>query len=109
VLATWYVHAKLHLHTETTLRLFEQTTAMLGTLLRHFVSVTCVAFKTKELPQEEATCRQRKAAQVAKKATSAITSTGDKTGKQLALLIENTKDKVFSLSTFKLHSLGDYV
>jgi len=108
-LATWHAHAKLRLHTETTLTVFEQTTATLGALLRRFVQVTCAAFTTKELPQEEAARGRRKAARAAKMAINTITPMGDKQGKQQASLTRNPKDKRFSLSTFKLHALGDYV
>jgi hypothetical protein len=106
VLATWHAHAKLRLHTDTTLALFEQTTTILGASLRKFVRVTCTAFKTTELPQEEAARGRRTAARVAKKAANAMTST---VGKLQALHTRNPKEKVFSLSTFKLHALGDYV
>ncbi|ETW76906.1 hypothetical protein HETIRDRAFT_242215, partial [Heterobasidion irregulare TC 32-1] len=53
-LVTWHALAKLHLHTDTTLRIFEQVTTSLGALIRKFVLITCVHFDTKELPSEEA-------------------------------------------------------
>ena len=88
----WHAYAKLRLHTELTLASFECTTADLGTLLRHFTTVTCNAFKTKELPRE-------KAARLRKAATSGSTPAASGGG---------PRPKGFNLSTYKLHALGDY-
>jgi len=88
----WHAYAKLRLHTEPTLTSFEHVTTDLGTLLRHFTTVTCVAFKTKELPREKA-ARLRRAATAG---TAPAASGGA------------SKPKAFNLSTYKLHALGDY-
>jgi len=110
VLATWHAYAKLRLHTETTLTFFERTTTELGMLLRRFVQVTCSAFKTKELPQEEAARGRRRAALAEKKATASSTSTSlDQKGKQLPSVVRAPRDRQLNLSTYKLHALGDYV
>ena len=87
----WHAYAKLRLHTEHTLASFEHLTADLGTLLRHFSTVTCAEFKTAELPRERA-ARIRRAANNLGAATSA----------------GGSKAKSFNLSTYKLHTLGDY-
>ena len=92
VMGCWHAYAKLHLHTELTLTLFEHVTTDLGTLLRHFTTVTCVAFKTKELPQEKAARLQR----VAASGTAPAISGGA------------AKPKAFNLCTYKLHTLGNY-
>jgi hypothetical protein len=87
----WHAYAKLRLHTEQTLASFERLTADLGTLLRHFSTVTCAAFSTKELPRERAARIRRTA-----NAPRAVASGG------------GLKTKGFNLSTYKLHALGDY-
>ena len=92
VMGCWHAYAKLRLHTELTLASFEQVTANLGTLLRHFTTVTCNAFKTKELPRE-------KAARLRRATTSGTTP---------AASAGAAKPKGFNLSTYKLHALGDY-
>ena len=64
----------------------------LGILLRHFTTVTCEAFKTKELPREKAARLRRAAASGTTPAASGGTA----------------KPKGFNLNTYKLHALGDY-
>jgi hypothetical protein len=88
----WLTYAKLRLHTELTLASFERTTVDLGTLLRHFTTVTCNAFKTRELPRERAARLRRAAAN----------------GSTPASLGGGPKPKGFNLCTYKLHALGDY-
>jgi len=92
VMGCWHAYAKLRLHTELTLTSFERVTTDLGTLLRHFATVTCKDFNTKELPRERA-ARLRKAA--ASGSTPAASGGG-------------VRSKGFNLSTYKLHALGDY-
>ena len=92
VMGCWHAYAKLHIHTELTLASFEHTTEDLGTLLRHFTTVTCNGFKTKELPRERA-ARLRRAA--VNGSTPAASGGG-------------ARPKGFNLSTYKLHALGDY-
>jgi hypothetical protein len=91
VMGCWHAYAKLRVHTEQTLASFECLTADLGTLLRHFSTVTCAAFTTTELPKERA-ARIRRVAN----APGSTTPGG------------GPKAKGFSLSTYKLHALGDY-
>jgi hypothetical protein len=91
VMGCWHAYAKLRLHTEQTLASFERLTADLGTLLRHFSTVTCAAFRTIELPRERA-ARIRRAAN-----TSCPSAPSG-----------GSRVKGFNLSTYKLHALGDY-
>ena len=91
VMGCWHAYAKLRLHTEQTLASFERLTTDLGILLRHFSTVTCAAFRTKELPRERA-ARIRRTANT----PGSVTSSG------------GLKTKGFNLSTYKLHALGDY-
>ena len=92
VMGCWHAYAKLRVHTEDTLTSFEQLTADLGVLLRHFAEVTCKGFNTAELPRESR-ARIRRAADTA---GSGGTSTG------------GARPKAFNLNTYKLHALGDY-
>jgi hypothetical protein len=87
----WHAYAKLRLHTEHTLASFERITADLGTLLRHFSTVTCAAFRTVELPRERA-ARIRRTANTSGPAAPSVGS----------------RVKGFNLTTYKLHALGDY-
>ena len=86
----WHTYAKLELHTEHTLKSFEQVTVDLGILLREFAS-NCDHIETMELPRE----RQARVRAATKKGTSGTSQGG-------------SRPKKFSLGTYKLHALGDY-
>jgi len=96
ILATWHAYAKLHLHTDTTLRMFEEVSTALCQALRHFATVTCPCYATKELPwdvdarvtwqQSQATCSR------------GANRKSNKTGKV----------KRFSMNTYKIHCIPDY-
>ncbi|PSS31922.1 hypothetical protein PHLCEN_2v2303 [Hermanssonia centrifuga] len=116
-LATWHALAKLRMHTDGTLSIFEATTANLGTLLRRFAAKVCNRFVTRELPSEEAARGRRTAAKATqnkqkgrrqgKKAQdggNAGTSTGSTEGQSPSV----SHLKKFSLTTYKTHALGDY-
>ena len=91
--ATWHALAKLSTHTDTSLRLLDDTTTALGAGLRYFVGVTCPEFKTVETNAEYSKrCRQKK--------PGATQKTSEPTGRQ---------PKTLSLKTIKLHFLGDYI
>ena len=45
-LAACQAYAKLRLHTESTLILFDAATTSLGKILRHFAKTTCNSFET---------------------------------------------------------------
>ena len=61
-LAEFHAFAKMRLHTERTLKLFEQSIKTLGEAVRKFETVTCAAYDTKELPRETAARGRREAA-----------------------------------------------
>ncbi len=113
VLASWHALAKLRMHTDTTLSVFEKTTADLGTIVRGFAAKVCTAFVTRELPREEAARGRRTAA----KATQS--NKGKGRGQNQQSQAESAEDgssgksgpniKKFSLVTYKWHALGDYV
>ncbi|KAI0323247.1 hypothetical protein GY45DRAFT_1264953, partial [Cubamyces sp. BRFM 1775] len=91
-LATWHALAKLRLHSESTLNRLEQATTVLGDTLRKFKRKVCGAFSTKELPKE--TIARFRRVKAGSKGTAATPGC--------------TKTKVFNMSTYKLHRLGDY-
>lgn len=95
VMGCWHAYAKLRLHTERTLASFEQLTGDLGILLRHFSVVTCVNFRTTELPREKAARLRRAANNPGSAPAPAASGTGPRI-------------KTFNLNTYKLHALGDY-
>lgn len=102
-LCTWHAYAKLRLHTTATIQSLSTTTTNLGTHLRRFKTQVCTLFYTRELPREEAARGRRKAALAAQRgkgptatATPAASST-------------TSCPKLFNMSTYKLHALGDYV
>ncbi|CDO74305.1 hypothetical protein BN946_scf184839.g11 [Trametes cinnabarina] len=93
--AYWHALAKLRLHTDTSLQLLSSSTVVLGRALRHFTSVTCAAFDTKESKAEYA-ARQR--AQARRKMTSSMSAA-----------VVGRRQRTFNLKVVKLHFLGDYV
>jgi hypothetical protein len=105
-LAEWHALAKLRMHTECTLSRMEAVTTILGRELRRFANTTCSVFSTVELPKEAAARSRRRARDQAKAGTSKE-STGSSTtpGSQS----KQRKKKRLNLSTYKAHSLGDYV
>ncbi|KAN0088931.1 hypothetical protein V8E55_005988 [Tylopilus felleus] len=96
-LTTWHAFAKLQLHTEQTLELFEAATTYLGCSIRKFEQMTCMYYYTTELPQEHAARGRRTAALSAKQ------------GHAISSGISRPKEKKLNLSTYKFHALGDYV
>src|SRR5882762_5301464 len=70
-LATWHAYAKLRLHTDSTLALFETATSILGEQLHRFVEVTCAAYKTTETPPEVTACARHNAKQASNSGSGA--------------------------------------
>lgn len=95
VLASWHAYAKLRVHTETTVRLLDQSTTDLGRHVRLFKKITCSAYDTRELPREMAARGRRHAAKTKKSATKTKTS-----------LSPNHKE--LNINTPKFHALGGY-
>jgi hypothetical protein len=107
-LNTWHSLAKLRLHTETTIKDLEHSTTRLGAVLRKFQKKVCSAYKTSELPSEEA-ARVRRQASAAKKQQSqvpvATQTQPEMPPKKTAL---SRRLRTFNLNTYKTHSLGSY-
>ncbi|KAG2757163.1 hypothetical protein P692DRAFT_201859216 [Suillus brevipes Sb2] len=92
--AQWHALAKLRLHSDSTLTLFEETFSKLSRMLRKFRDRTCAAFNTVELPREKA-ARQRRATRQSEAGNNAQESGGPRV-------------KKFNLGTYKFHAMGDY-
>jgi hypothetical protein len=101
-LAHWHGLAKLRMHTDTTLALLSEVTTTLGRRLRTFQEETCAAFPTRELQREQvARMRRQEKSTVAAEGGSSQ-SKAQKQSNSARL------PKQLNLSTYKLHSLGDY-
>jgi hypothetical protein len=92
ILDTWHSLAKLRMHTDSSLKLLDDTTTCLGIALRYFTRVTCPEFSTKETTAE---FNKRK-----RKEATSTTRIPDANAQ---------KPRTFNMKTIKLHSLGDYV
>ena len=97
--------ANLRLHTESSLRALETSTTRLGQRLRQFQATTCDAYNTYELPSEEAARGRRTAATRVKKRHDAPSEDVENLAKGGKT---QRRPKVFNLSTYKVHALGDY-
>jgi hypothetical protein len=95
-LATWHAHAKYRLQTDAAIDRLKVATRALGFLMRKFRNAT-MHMKTRELNKEREV-RLRRAAKKAAKEGRAVD-----TEEPLTSL-----SKIFNLSTFKWHALGDY-
>jgi hypothetical protein len=133
VMAHWHALAKLRMHNDLTLNIMEAVTVSLGKKLRKFSQITCSAFATKELPREyNARIRRctKKAAITAHKTARTSSSNNLNTASSKAAVHHSTpveinksnshgavesparagrQSKALNLSTYKGHSLGDYV
>ena len=104
-LATWHAFGKLRMHTETTLFHFENSTTRLGQAFREFSKDCCTQFKTCDLPHETAARVRRRGAQNMRPPAATLSQTPKTIGERN----ESRKRRVFNMSTYKLHALGDYV
>jgi hypothetical protein len=95
--ASWHAMAKLRMHTDETLKLLDNMTVRLGKQLRHFVSHTCLAFKTQELKCEAEHCQHQQ--------LRSLTGNGEAVASTPQAAWQ---PKTFNLQTYKLHALGDY-
>jgi hypothetical protein len=82
-LATWHALAKLRRHSDPSTMDLEASTVRLGELLREFRDTTCEIYPTTDLPTQQSNRSRKKR--------------------------KSTKKRKFSLTTYKLHSLGHYV
>jgi hypothetical protein len=99
-LATWHALAKLRMHTSQTLQYLDHATTSLGNSLRHFRDEVCPNFQKKE----RVSVPTQKGKQAALPTPNGSIPQESSKQKQ-----KPHKEPIFSLSTFKVHSLGDYV
>lgn len=99
-MATWHAYAKLRKHTEHTVQSLCSQTKEFGQQLRYFSNNTCSQYKTKLLLSEEAARIHRHAGK-AKKQNKQTNFGGPTTD-------DSPDMKRFSLTTYKIHALGDY-
>jgi hypothetical protein len=129
VMAHWHGLAKLRLHNDLTLEVMDAETVVLGDKLRAFSQKTCPAFDTKELHREfnarirrQTSARKRSRTANAQDSTPAHNTTTTTEQRQSPRINEarhaststrsrqaGRRRKTFNLSTYKLHSHGDYV
>lgn len=96
VFACWHANAKLRMHTDMSLLVFEKWTSMLGTLMRKFKR-NVDSLDTHEIPKErEARARQQ------------INASKTKGTAPKKKIVTAKLQKTFSLSTYKYHAMGDY-
>jgi len=111
--------AKLRMHNDLTLDIMEAVTVLLGQKLRDFSQTTCTAFDTRELRREyeaRIRCQTRKAATKNCETAVATSTNRQATNGSEETACQSTsgkppsrRRKTLNLSTFKIHSLGDYV
>lgn len=106
----WHGLAKLRMHTKYTLDMLRTQTTLLGQELRRFQSEICPHYKTEETPREQAArIRAHARRQAQKNANTQVESNALVPGASVLDASPGTrKEKTFNLSTYKLHSLGDY-
>lgn len=97
----FYTLSKLRMHTETTLKLLEESITQYCTLIRRFKSHTCNHFEAKELPSEISKRARRQAAKQAK-AAELGSAPAAKASKQ------PRPPPQFNLCRFKYHAIGYY-
>ncbi|KAI0055388.1 hypothetical protein BV25DRAFT_1815655 [Artomyces pyxidatus] len=108
--ANWHGMAKLRMHTDPSLALFDTVTTSLGQEIRFFSEETCSAFQTLELTREK-DARIRRAARKAAKSKSVVSESNADAAPPLQCdppLKAYREPKTFNMKTYKIHSLGDY-
>lgn len=103
----WHSLAKLRMHTDSSLKVLDAVTELLGKQMRYFATVTCPQFKTVETDSEYAARSRAATRREAAKANSAPAPAPSN--------LPNAKPQaagkravVFSLNTYKHHAMGDY-
>jgi hypothetical protein len=106
--ATFHGLAKLRLHMETTVKALEHSLTRLGDGLRTFQKTVCPAYRTADLPTEEA-ARIRRQANAAKKGVD-LKEKGKATPRNPQHIQESgvRRQRNFNLNTYKIHALGGY-
>ena len=99
VMATWHGFAKLRMHTDMSLRVFEGLTTILGKVMRYFANHVCTKLPAYATPKEAAAKARQKAKTQKNKQKERPTDSGN----------ESHDRKFFNLFTYKWHVLTHYV
>ncbi|KAH9916588.1 uncharacterized protein BXZ73DRAFT_105780 [Epithele typhae] len=94
VCAYWHALAKMRLHSDSSLDLLDDTTALLGHEMRYFAAITCPQFDARETAAEY---QARRRAEERRNPTSIAANDG----RRLRLFT--------AINTIKFHFLGEYV
>ncbi|EIW62285.1 uncharacterized protein TRAVEDRAFT_118034, partial [Trametes versicolor FP-101664 SS1] len=108
-LATHHAMAKLRLHSDSMLTIFDRVTCRLGEAMLTFASKVCPEYNTCELDKELATRQRRKAKKAAKHKTTTTTSKRVSTPEPNSAEESTHVEKRYNLNTYKFHQAGDYV
>jgi hypothetical protein len=101
----WHGLAKLRMHTDLTLKIFDDETTRMGAEFRKFNNNTCPAFETHEL-NRETEARKRRRSKKAKTTNTLLGQTSTSAAPHLEA--EGPLPKKFNLQTYKYHALGDH-
>ncbi|KAI0070884.1 hypothetical protein K474DRAFT_1687288 [Panus rudis PR-1116 ss-1] len=97
----------LRMHTDTSISILTNATALLGVQFRAFVKNICPKYDTKELPKETA-ARGRRLSRKQTQGQARQAQQAEATA-NTAAAAKTVKRKLLNLLTYKYHSLGDYV
>ncbi|KIM74574.1 hypothetical protein PILCRDRAFT_14341 [Piloderma croceum F 1598] len=101
--AHWHALAKLRMHTDDTLKIFDDITVRIGAEFRKFSKKTCPTFTTRELQRETRAHKRRSA-----KKRAAGGRPVPAAASASSLKADTPRLKNFNLHTYKYHSFGDY-
>jgi hypothetical protein len=100
LLCHWHALAKLRLHTDDTLKIFDDVTVELASNRRAFVVETCPEFVTKELLREVEARKHRETREHLMKNGHAVAPTVDRVSTSTSVC----RPKTLNLQTYKLHA-----
>ncbi len=104
--ACWHAHAKLRMHTESSLSIFTRLTSQLRSLMRKFKREVD-PLDTREI-HKECDARAHREINASKKKGKAVVHSGQATSRAKGKISTAKLQKKFSLSTYKYHAMGDY-
>ncbi|KAJ7737919.1 hypothetical protein DFH07DRAFT_752764, partial [Mycena maculata] len=104
----WHSLAKLRMHTDSSLKVLDSATKLLGNQMCYFANVTCLQFKTVETDSEYA-ARSRAATRREAARGNTGPSPAPSNLPNAQPQISGKRPVSFSLNTYKHHAMGDYV
>lgn len=100
--ASVHCYAKMRIHHDATLTSLDESISTLGEILRDFMSITCKAHESKELPAE---VERRVRLEARRQARS--NANGEKRPNTGSLSYKRARiEKAFNINTPKFHSIG---